>query len=97
MKESEKKFKQFQDTSKNIIKGVASVVGVITAAGTAIYGLTAAVAKNADEIAKTAKDIGISGESLQEFRSGSAVSVSAVSGVALPGHFREVVFRAPDL
>jgi len=74
LKESESKFNEFKESASKIGEGIMKFAERVVEAGAAVFEFTNLVAHNADEVAKTARDIGIGGEALQEFRYGAKLA-----------------------
>lgn len=72
--QAEKKFKELKKGAKEIAKGFAAVQAVFSAVVLGLYKFTEKFAETGDEIAKTSKDIGMSGENLQKWRYNAALA-----------------------
>ena len=64
----ESKVRSFDGAVQGLQKSLLAVVGAATAAGAAAFSLASASARYGDEVAKTARQLGIGGEALQEYR-----------------------------
>ncbi len=60
--------RSFDGAVRNLTVGLTAVVGAATAASVAAFNLAQGAASYGDEVAKTARTIGIGGQALQEYR-----------------------------
>lgn len=74
LKNSEQQFQKMKTTAKNIAIGFTAIASVVSAIALGIYKFTEKFAETGDEIAKTARDIGLTGESLQKWQYASELA-----------------------
>ena len=93
----ESKVKSFDSAVMGLQKSLLAVVGAATAAGAAAFSLASASARYGDEVAKTARQIGISTDALQGYRFAfDRLGVSEGEATSALERFSRSIGRAAD-